>query len=292
MQSHVIESSKQIRDYQQKTENSSAWFFYETLLGRGMLKLLIRPWFSKLMGIFLDSRYSIFLIKKFIQKNKINMGEYEEKKYRSFNDFFTRKIKLHSRPFDRSPYHIISPCDGKLSAFKIDANSKFYIKNSWYTVEDLLQNKELAKEYEGGDCLIFRLDVTDYHHYCYIDGGWHEKNIYINGEFHSVQPIAVRRYPVYKRNSRSYTILHTENLGKCVQMEIGAMMVGKISNHYENHKFYKGCEKGMFEFGGSTIVLLFQKGVITLDNNIILNAHNDLETLVKMGEKIGIKKER
>ena len=129
--------------------------------------------------------------------------------------------------------------------------------------------------------------MDDYHRYCYIDNGSKSRNIHIDGELHTVNPIALGRYNIYKRNSREYTVLHTENFGDAVQVEVGAMLVGRIVNHDGEGKIRRGTEKGMFEFGGSTIVMLFEKDRISIDSDILRNSANGDETVVKYGEKIG-----
>lgn len=191
------------------------------------------------------------------------------------------------RLVDLNVNHLISPCDSKLSAYKICSRSIFRIKDSHYRIEDLLQNKSLAQQYSGGLCLIFRLEVDDYHRYCYIDDGEKGDNIYINGELHTVNPIALEHYNIYKRNCREYTILHTEHFGDVAQVEVGAMMVGRIANHHREYAFLRGEEKGMFLFGGSTIVLLIEKDRVRLDEDILRNTADGFETVVKYGEKIG-----
>ena len=108
---------------------------------------------------------------EYLKKNNIDLNEYEKKKYKSYNDFFTRKIKEEHRKIDMNKNNLIAPCDSKLTAYKINDDSVFKIKNSYYKVEDLLKNKSLAKKYKDGYCLIFRLCVDDYHRYCYIDNG-------------------------------------------------------------------------------------------------------------------------
>ena len=65
--------------------------------------------------------------------------------------------------------------------------------------------------------------------------------------------------------------------------------MGRIKNHHQNYSFKKGEEKGYFEFGGSTIVLLFKKDTITIDKDILDNSKDNIETIVKYGEKIGKK---
>lgn len=266
--------------------SSSQKFLYKTFLGRICLKFLIRPIVSKIGGWYMSRKSSLKRIDKFVKDNNINLDDYYIDDIKCYNDFFTRKIKEDRRKIDLDDNSFISPCDSKLSVFKINENSIFNIKDSYYKVSDLVNNEELAKEYLNGYCLIFRLTVSDYHRYCYIDNGIKTNNIHIKGIFHTVNPIALERYNIYKRNTREYTILNTFNFDKVVQVEVGALMVGKISNHHEQYEFKKGEEKGMFLFGGSTIVVLV-KDIIDIDNRILMNSLNGDETIVKYGQKIG-----
>lgn len=68
-------------------------------------------------------------------------------------------------------------------------------------------------------------------------------------------------------------------------------MVGKIVNHHGEGEVARGMEKGFFEFGGSTVVLAFQPGRVVVDDDIIQNTADGFETVVKMGEVIGKKRE-
>lgn len=263
-------------------------FLYNNFFGRIILKILVRPFLSKFMGWFLSRRISKLKIKKFIKTANINTDDYILDNINSYNDFFRRKIKDGRRTIDYNQNHLISPCDSKLKVFKINENSIFEIKDSYYRVEDLINNKELAKEYMDGYCFIFRLATSDYHRYSYPDSGTKENNIKIKGIFHTVNPIALDHYNFFKTNSREYTILHTDNFSDMIMVEVGAMMVGKIKNHHENYNFKKGEEKGYFEFGGSTIVLL-TKNNLRVDDDILENTKNDIETNVLLGEKIAEK---
>ena len=264
-------------------------FLYRTFAGRFLLKILTAPAISVIVGKFMDSPLSIPCIKPFIRRNNIDMSEYEKTEFRSYNEFFTRKIKSERRVVNMNPNVLISPCDSKLTAYKINQNSIFSIKGSHYRIEDLLRSKSLAKRFTDGYCLIFRLEVDDYHRYCYIDNGTKSRNFFIQGVLHTVNPIALERYNIYKQNSREFTVLHTENFGDVVQVEVGAMMVGRICNHQEKGSFRRGQEKGMFEFGGSTVVLLFEKDKIRLNDDILRNSASETETVVKFGSKIGYK---
>lgn len=270
-------------------QNKSLSFLYNSIPGRAMLKLLVRPGVSKLSGRYMNSRLSIRRIKKFVRKSNIDLGEYEKQNFCSYNDFFTRRIQKVKRPIDLNANSFIAPCDSKLTVYEINNQSVFKIKDSYYTVKDVLNGNEDYLKYIDGLCLIFRLGVDDYHRYCYIDNGSKNKNTYIPGEFHTVQPIALEHFDIYKRNSREYTTLHTENFGDVIQIEVGALMVGKIVNYDQECLFKKGEEKGKFEFGGSTIVLLIEPDKVKIDKEIMENTKNDFETIVKYGEKIGEK---
>ena len=69
-------------------------------------------------------------------------------------------------------------------------------------------------------------------------------------------------------------------------MEVGALGVGKICN-LDKEEFVKGDEKGYFRFGGSTVVLIFKKDKIVLDEDILEATKNGAEVRVKLFEKIG-----
>lgn len=262
-------------------------FLYRTVGGRLILKFLTAPIISKAAGVFMDSPLSIPLIKPFIEKNNIDMTQYQSCGFSSYNEFFTRKIKPQLRPIDKTADHLISPCDSKLTAYKIGDTSVFKIKDSYYRISDLVRSKKIAEHYRGGYCLIFRLCVDDYHRYCYIDNGRKGENHFISGVLHTVCPIALENYNIYKQNSREFTVLHTENFGDVIQIEVGAMLVGRICNRHGACDFSRGDEKGKFEFGGSTIVMLFEKDRISLDEDILENSKRGIETVVKYASKIG-----
>ena len=122
-----------------------------------------------------------------------------------------------------------------------------------------------------------------------MDNGRLIKSRKINGILHTVGPIAFKRYKVFKENQREYSLLDTENFGEVIQMEVGALMVGKIVNH-DIKTFVRGQEKGYFLFGGSTVVLLLKKDVVEIDSDIVLNSKLGIETKVKLGEVIGRRK--
>lgn len=270
-------------------ESRALVFLYRTAPGRLLLKLLTARWISKLAGTFLDSPLSKPLIKRFVKKNDINLDDFHSDGFRCFNDCFTRKIKDGKRKIDTGADSFISPCDAFLSAYRIDGETAVEIKGSEYKIRDLVECDELAARYSGGACLVFRLCVHHYHRYIYLDGGTKGENVFIPGKLHTVRPIALETYPVFKRNCREYTVMHTDNFGDVTQIEVGAMLVGKIRNHRGACSFIRGEEKGMFLYGGSTIVLLTERGRVDFDDEIFAATDRDEEIPVLMGQRIGTK---
>lgn len=265
------------------------YWMYNSPVGRKILKNLIKPGISQAAGWLLNQRWSKILIQPFIRKNHIDMSLYEEKDYKSYNDFFVRQIRKESRPIERDENVLISPCDGKLSVYPIEEGSRFKIKNTDYTLESLLHSKKLAEKYQGGYVCIFRLTVDDYHRFCYVDNGRKSGNYHIPGVFHTVNPAANDVCPIYKENTREFSLLKSEHFKTVLMMEVGALMVGRIVNHQEEGYVTRGTEKGNFEFGGSTVILILQKNAVNLEENILQNTQNGYETIVKMGEGIGRK---
>ena len=263
-------------------------FLYCTIPGRILLRILVQPDISKAAARFLSSRYSTWLVPIFIRKNRINMRYYivPDGGYRSFNDFFTRNLKNKYKII--STASLVSPCDGLLTIEKINKNSVFVIKNCRYRLSDLLQNAELAKSFENGTALIFRLTPSHYHRYNYCTTGKITACRQISGVLHCVRPVALEQEKVYIRNSREYIILDSECMGKVVQMEIGAMLVGKISNNSSSKVFntvHAGFEKGCFEYGGSTIIILLDHE-ISLNKNIYNRPREEMEISVTIGEPL------
>ena len=261
---------------------------YGSAAGRALLKPLTAPVVSRFGGWFLSTGVSRVLIKPFIRSNGIDMTQFEPVSYRSYNEFFSRKIRPEARPVDMDPKHLISPCDSKLTALPIGEDTVFTLKHTAYTVSSLLKSDTLAKRYAGGYALIFRLTVDDYHRYCYVAAGEKSENTRIPGVLHTVNPIANDHFPIYKENSREYSLLHTAKFGDILMMEVGALLVGRIVNHHEAAEVTRGQEKGYFQFGGSTVVLLTEPGSVIIDEDILHNSREGMETIVRYGEKIGI----
>ena len=265
-------------------------FLYRTVPGRILLKGLTRPGLSKAAGKFLDSRLSQPLIPLFVRKAKIDLTEYEAVKYRCFNDCFTRKILPEKRPWDQEPDCFTAPCDGRLTVWPISEGLIIPVKQSQYSLVRLLGDEDLARRFEGGWCFIYRLCVENYHRYAYVESGAKEEDRFIPGVLHTVRPIALETVPVFTENSRSLSVIRTDDIGTVAQMEVGAMLVGRISNHEPGTAMVeKGTEKGMFLYGGSTILVLTEKDRVQPEPQFLWASSLSREVPVKMGESVGRK---
>lgn len=270
--------------------NKGLSFLYNTYLGRIILKPLVKnKAFSNIVAKFMNSKLSKIIIKSFIKKHNINMDDFINKKYNSFNDFFIRKVKKEKRPIDKDKKSFISPCDSKLSCYKITKDLTFNVKNSIYSVSSITKDDNVSAYFKDGYALVFRLSPEDYHRYIFLDDGRIINNYKIDGKYHSVNPIAYKNFKVFKENARECTLIKTKNFNDIMYIEVGALLVGKINNVKKSGSFKKGEEKGYFMYGGSTIVVLVRKNTIKLNKKIINNSSNNIETSVKCGEKIGEK---
>jgi phosphatidylserine decarboxylase len=263
-------------------------FLYDTRIGRILLASYFSlPFYSKLHARSLNTRRSVKMIDPFIKRYDIRMADFEQREFSSFNDFFTRKARPEARPVDMSKEALIAVADAKLAAYPIQDALCVRVKNSVYTVNELTRDREMAERFLGGYCLVFRLSVDDCHRYLFPDDGSTLKSNQIRGRLHTVSPISDRRHRVFVENQRVVSRLSLSNLGEAVQIEVGAIQVGKIHNHMID-TFRKGEEKGYFSFGGSTVILLLEKDKVRIDADILAASKSAIETQVRMGEKIGV----
>ena len=181
----------------------------------------------------------------------------------------------------------MAPCDGLLSAYRITDGMVLPIKQSRYSVSDLLGMDAAARRFRDGVCLVFRLCVDNYHRYCYVDNGQKGPNVFLPGVLHTVRPIALESVPVFVRNCREYTIMETAHFGTVAQIEIGALLVGRIDNREGAGPIRRGEEKGRFLYGGSTVVLLLEKDRVSFDEALFTATANGIETPVVLGQVLG-----
>lgn len=231
-------------------------------------------------------------IHAFIKQHKLDINEIEKPldSFKNFNDFFIRKLKPDARKIDYNKNTFISPADSRLIVYNINKNTIIPVKGINFKLEELVKDKSISDKYENGLCFIFRLAPADYHRFCYPDNGYHEKIIPLGSYYHSVHPIALAsNAKVFQHNYREFCEIKTENFDELLWLDVGALGVSKIIQHFpKGTNFKKGEEKGYFEFGGSTIILIAKKDTILLDNDIKDYSISGIETRVKYGEKIGI----
>lgn len=263
-------------------------FLYGTVLGRILLKLFFcRRIYSRLNAVSMKSKRSVKKIEPFAREHHIDLSEYEGVKFNSFDDFFTRKREYRC---DADENALISPCDGRLSVYTIDDDLTLRIKSSVYTLSELTEGHFDTSQFNGGLCLVFRLAVSDYHRYVFNSDGRIVESCEINGVLHTVRSTS-ERYRVFCRNHRVCSLLDTAQFGEMIQIEVGALQVGKISNHPIT-KFSRLDEKGYFSYGGSTIIQLYKKDSAAISPDITKINADGTEVLVRIGETIGaVKKE-
>lgn len=269
------------------SESLGLRFLYRTVPGRLVLKALVHPGLSRMAGRFLDSRCSRLLIGPFLRSNRISLEgiQVPEGGFPSFNACFSRKRR--ETPFDPAPEHFCSPCDSLLSVLPIGEDSTFLIKHSAYSLAGLLKDPALAERYRGGTALIFRLTPAHYHRYHFVDDGQLLEYRELPGALHCVRPIAMERFPVFLQNSRAFTRIASRSFGELVQMEVGAMLVGRICNPIRQGNCCRGQEKGWFEYGGSTVILLVQQGKLRLKEELLRQTADGAEAPVRLGQWIG-----
>jgi len=269
-------------------------FLYENPFGRFLGKSLIkRRFFSSLVGFMQDLPISRKKIAKVASDLGIDLSEAQKDldDFKTFNDFFIRALKKDARPVDPDPMAVISGCDSRLLAIQsVKASETVSIKGSLLNITELLQDSGLSSIFEEGAMLIYRLCPSDYHRFHFPEKGIPRAAKVIDGPLNSVSPIALRSgLRILDSNLRHITILETKRQGKICIVEVGAMCVGSIVQTYSPGVCVeRGAEKGMFRFGGSTVVVLYEQGRVKIDDTILKYSSENIETLVKMGEPVGV----
>lgn len=268
-------------------------FLYgNNLLGWFGRFIFIRGWFNKFCGFCTNSLLSRFRIKSFINKHSIDMKEFEVPicGYRTFNEFFTRRLKLGVRRIDSSSNVAISPCDGKVFVIEnVGKGENFLLKGEAFNLEKLLGSVGLASSYEKGTLVIFRLAPYDYHHFHFPFDCLPSSARIVSGVYNSVNPVVYEAglNPLLE-NERHSIILKSQRFFNVVMVLVGALCVGKIVETYEPGGDYKkGEEAGYFALGGSMVALLFKQEVFLIHEKILRHSYEGFETAIKMGEVIG-----
>lgn len=265
-----------------------SWLYGGSLSGKWLAFLSARlPFVSAFYGWLMKRPSSRKKVLPFLAKYAIDPSEFVKKPeaFTTFNDFFIRKLK--PRTLSSSPF--ICPADGRYRFFpRIDLADGFYVKGEKFDLKTLLQDEELAKKYEKGSMVISRLCPLDYHRFHFTHDGTPSKPKLQNGYLYSVNPLALKKdIHIFSQNKRMITHI-SSNFGDSLYIEIGATNVGSIHETFTpNQPVKKGDEKGYFEFGASSLILLFEPDMIAFDSDLLRPNPNHLEIKCHMGESLG-----
>lgn len=265
-------------------------FTYETAPGLLPLHAVVkRAAFSQWYGARMDAPASRAKIAPFLATYGVDTAEFAEppESFRSFNEFFYRKLKPGARPIAPGENEVVFPADGRhLVLPDIGACDSFFIKGVRFGLAALLGDADQARRYEHGSLLISRLCPVDYHRFHFPAAGTPGEAKKINGPLYSVSPIALRKRPsILWENKREITVLKTETLGEVLLLEIGATCVGSIVQTYTpGAPVAKGAEKGYFRFGGSCFITIFEPGKIRFAEDLVEHSKAGREVYARMGD--------
>lgn len=263
------------------------------VFGRSLLPFLVRyPFFSRFYGVCQSFSLSARKIKPFIERFDVDVSEFLEPldSFRSFNDFFYRKLKKEARPIVEGEDIAVIPTDGRYLFYQnITKADGFIVKGKKFCLKSLLGDENLAKKYEEGSMVIARLCPTDYHRFHFPFSGTPGESRLINGWLSSVNPMALKsNIDILTQNKRFICPISSKNFGEVQFLEIGATNVGSVYQTYSANSFYeKGSEKGYFAFGASALVLLFEPGKIVFDSELLSHSENHIEVKCLLGQSMG-----
>lgn len=285
---YVERDSGQIKIEKVAGERWLKWMYNNPVGEATLWSLAKRKIVSSIYGNMMNRPSSAKKIEPFVEEFGIDLDIAQKKQFKSFNDFFTRKLKNDARPVDTNSNVVVSPADGKLLAYSNILNSDFIIKGYRFDMCSFLNDSALAQKYLDGSMFVVRLAPNDYHRFHFPVGGKVSPLSRIDGDYYSVNPIALRKKAeIFCLNKREFVIISNLLFGDVLMAEVGATMVGSIVQTNKSDRVMKGEEKGVFKFGGSTVVLLFEKNKIRMDSDFLNNTGMGLETTVKVGERIG-----
>jgi phosphatidylserine decarboxylase len=265
---------------------------YASPLGRFVTDALMsRKLVSRFYGRLFYTAWSRRWIEPFARQNHVPMDEAAVPNggFKSFNDFFIRRLKPGSRPLPADPRALIAPADSRLKAFPLNTQTVLDVKGHRLTVADLTAGADVARQFSDGICLQFRLAPCDYHRFGYICDGMQGEMRNVPGRLYSVSPLAMALRPfIWGQNFRQWCIIESGTLGPVLEIDVGATNVGSIVQHQPaGGPCERGAEKGYFQLGGSTVLIILPPGRVELDPDIEKYSRRGIETRVRYGEKVG-----
>lgn len=239
-----------------------------------------RPQANKIKsGLFVRAE-----IKNHMEKYNVDLSCCEPSdagEYETFADYLSRGFAEGARQIDENANSLIAPCDGYITAHFVNSMCLIPVGSHMYSVDKLLGGDSRAKEFAEGMALIIRLDEADSHRFAYADSGTLGDVTTLSAERNLEDSMFF--------GARSCTFMNTTHFHTIAQVETCGNAKGvEQFDLGESPVFAKGQDKGRFLCGGAGILLLFKKGMMFPDDEIMVNTREGLETRVHRGEKIGV----
>ena len=285
--------------YTQRVETEEVYgdsflrFTYAHPLGRLTLHALVkRGLFSRWYGWRMDRARSRAKVAPFIAHYGVNTAEFADapESYRTFNEFFFRKMMPEARPVNADENTAVFPADGRHLGFQdVSKMDGIFVKGAVFDLRSLLQNEALAARFREGTMVLSRLCPVDYHRFHFPVAGVAGAPRLINGPLYSVNPIALRQnIRIFTENKRAVTAIESERFGTVLMFEVGATCVGSWDYTFTpGARVEKGAEKGFFKFGGSSTITLFERGRVRLAEDLLEQSARRVELYARMGDAMG-----
>ncbi len=272
-------------------------WLYQSNSGKALSHLICQAPISKLYGALQDTAWSKGKISPFIKNYNIPMDDYlpekenTESPYSSFNQFFIRRFKNGKRDFVQSPEELAAFSEARYFGYaSVRDDESIPVKGAYLKPKQLISNSKWEDTFHDGPLLLARLCPVDYHRFHYPDDGVILDDYRVEGLLHSVNPVALKaKQDILITNERHVTIIETKNFDKLAYIEVGAICVGKIVQSQKLVKgdtFKRGQEKGYFLFGGSTVIVIGEKGKWTPSADILEYTKKGIETYLHLGMSV------
>lgn len=272
-------------------------WLYQSNSGKALSHLICQPAISKLYGALQDTAWSKNKIAPFIKNFNIPMDDYlpetqnTESPYSSFNQFFIRRFKEGKRAFVQNSDDLAAFSEARYLGYNsVHDDESIPVKGIYLKPKHLISNSLWEESFHDGPLLLARLCPVDYHRFHYPDDGIILDDYRVEGLLHSVNPLALKsKQDILITNERHITIVETKNFGKLAYIEVGAICVGKIVQSkplVKGDSFKRGQEKGYFLFGGSTVIVIGEKGKWTPSQDILEFTKKGMETYLHLGMSV------
>jgi phosphatidylserine decarboxylase len=268
---------------------------YGNPFGRLTVHALVkRAAFSRWYGRRMDAPGSRSKVAPFILQYNVKAEEFADAadSYRTFNEFFYRKLKPAARPIDPDPNSAVFPADGRHLGFQdVSQLEGIFVKGAVFDLRKLLGDDALASRFHNGAMVLSRLCPVDYHRFHFPVGGVPSEPRLINGPLFSVSPIALRQnIHIFTENKRAVTRIESSEFGLVAMLEVGATNVGSFEYTFKpGARVEKGAEKGYFKFGGSSTITLFERGRIELAKDLVETSKAGMELYARIGDRMGVR---